>query len=191
MTTFFSLLTLPCLVTGIVLSISDIKARTVPRIVVIIGYLSQLAIFLAYALEFSHLRSMAVSPAASESGKAGSPAVQSSLAQLARQVPAPWPQVGTAVAISAICALLMYGMSKIKPGALGLGDASATFVLTLSVGWFSWMAMLYWWIAVGLIGLIYLGVMKARKAPTSVAFPFVPVLTAATVVVILLRAFGL
>ena len=85
----------------------------------------------------------------------------------------------------------MYGMSKIKPGALGLGDASATFVLTLSVGWFSWMAMLYWWIAVGLIGLIYLGVMKARKAPTSVAFPFVPVLTAATVVVILLRAFGL
>ena len=53
------------------------------------------------------------------------------------------------------------------------------------------MAMLYWWIAVGLIGLIYLGVMKARKAPTSAAFPFVPVLTAATVVVILLRAFGL
>ena len=107
-------LTAPGIIAGICLSVSDIRSRTVPRAAVITGYIIQLSVFAAYAA-----------------------AVTAHLCDAAcfHDGHNPWERLVSAVISSFVCAGIQFALSMVRPGALGFGDTTATWLITLAVGW--------------------------------------------------------
>ncbi|NMM99609.1 peptidase A24 [Bifidobacterium sp. DSM 109958] len=91
----------------------------------------------------------------------------------------------TAVVISLGAAVLQLLLGLIRPGSLGFGDVTITLVVGLAVGAAGWFAVLYWWLAMGALGLAAIGV-GARTGHDDV--PFAPVITAAGVLGVALAA---
>ena len=162
-------LTVPGIIGGICLSVSDIRSRTVPRAAVITGYIIQLSVFTAYAAADN-----------------------------------PWERLVSAVISSFICAGIQFALSMVRPGALGFGDTTATWLITLAVGWLGWTAAVWWWTVLGILGLAGLGAMKlitqARKARScssigtkakTGSLPFVPFITLSAVIVTAAYAAGI
>ena len=85
-------------------------------------------------------------------------------------------------------------LALIRPGALGLGDVTATGLVALSLSVLGWTAILVWWLMMGLLGLAALAlVWLARRrgsartdSPLSLAY--VPVILAAAVVALIIEA---
>lgn len=115
----------------------------------------------------------------------------------------PWERLVSAVISSFICAGIQFALSMVRPGALGFGDTTATWLITLAVGWLGWTAAVWWWTVLGILGLAGLGAMKlitqARKAqPHSIdtkaktgGLPFVPFITLSAVIVTAAYAAGI
>ena len=176
-------LTVPGIIAGICLSVSDIRSRTVPRAAVITGYIIQLSVFAAYAAAATaHL----CDAAGFHDGHN------------------PWGRLVSAVISSFICAGIQFALSMVRPGALGFGDTTATWLITLAVGWLGWTAAVWWWTVLGILGLAGLGAMKlitqARKARScssigtkakTDSLPFVPFITLSAVIVTAAYAAGI
>lgn len=88
-----------------------------------------------------------------------------------------------AVVISLGAALLQLLLSLVVPGALGFGDVTATLMAGLAVGSAGWLAVLYWWLAMGALGLAAIGLGR-RFGHRDV--PFVPVIVLAAVIAVTL-----
>ena len=92
-----------------------------------------------------------------------------------------------AVVISLAAAVLQLLLGLIKPGSLGFGDVTITLVMGLAVGAVGWTAVLYWWIAMGVIGLA--AIINARMRGRH-DVPFAPVIVASSVLGVLLASFA-
>ncbi|WEV42574.1 peptidase A24 [Bifidobacterium sp. ESL0682] len=72
---------------------------------------------------------------------------------------------------AALSAAIQFLLSRLKPGALGFGDVTASFLTGLAVGSFGLMSYLYWWLFMGALGLLWIFIWPrfvnngARKAP--------------------------
>lgn len=99
---------------------------------------------------------------------------------------------------------MQFALSMVRPGALGFGDTTATWLITLAVGWLGWTAAVWWWTVLGILGLAGLGAMKlitwARKARSCSSIdtkaktgglPFVPFITLSAVIVTAAYAAGI
>ncbi|KFI46771.1 hypothetical protein GA0061078_0525 [Bifidobacterium bohemicum] len=95
-----------------------------------------------------------------------------------REVPRAWVALGALVqftvfavnastggGIIALLAPLLYAlaafgiqlaMGKLQPGSLGLGDATASFIVGQAVGFAGFEAFLIWWMVMGPLGLIWI-----------------------------------
>lgn len=86
-------------------------------------------------------------------------------------------------------------LALIRPGALGLGDVTATGLVALSLSVLGWTTILVWWVMMGLLGLVALALVwlarhRSRPArpnnPLSLAY--VPVILAAAAVALVIDA---
>ena len=89
-----------------------------------------------------------------------------------------------AVVISIGAAILQLLLGLIKPGALGFGDVTITLVIGLAVGSLGWMAVLYWWLAMGVIGMAAIVVNTRIRRKDDV--PFAPVIVISGILATLL-----
>ncbi len=69
----------------------------------------------------------------------------------------PSVRVMEAVVISLVSASVQWILALIRPGSLGVGDVTATALMTLIPGWFGWTSVVFWWLILGLLGLMGLG----------------------------------
>ncbi|KAB8293576.1 peptidase A24 [Bifidobacterium avesanii] len=88
-----------------------------------------------------------------------------------------------AVVISVGAALLQLLLGLIVPGSLGFGDVTATFMVGLAVGAVGWLAVLYWWLGMGALGLATIAVGR-RMGIRDV--PFAPAIVVAGIVAVAL-----
>lgn len=142
------LLCLPGLLCGLVAAVSDVRRRRVPRVVVAVGCVAQLAANLVWGA-----------------------------------VANDFFVVLQALLFAALCALVQLALALAKPGALGLGDVTATLMLGLAVGTGGLMAVVLWWLLMGLAGLafvtLWLRFDPQRRTPYAGKAPFAPVIVAA------------
>jgi len=88
-----------------------------------------------------------------------------------------------AILFAVLSAVLQCALALVKPGSLGFGDVTATLLMGLAVGMFGLFAVVFWWLAIGVVGLLWL-VLRTRFDPqkhTAYAgkTPFAPALVAA------------
>ena len=85
-------------------------------------------------------------------------------------------------------------LALIRPGALGLGDVTATGLVALSLSVLGWATVLVWWVMMGLLGLIALALAwLARQRGSagtrnSLSLAYVPVILAAAVAALIIDA---
>ena len=85
-------------------------------------------------------------------------------------------------------------LALIRPGALGLGDVTATGLVALSLSVLGWTTILVWWAMMGLLGLIALALawLARRRGPVRTHNPlslaYVPVILAAAVAALIIDA---
>ena len=85
-------------------------------------------------------------------------------------------------------------LALIRPGALGLGDVTATGLVALSLSALGWATILVWWAMMGLLGLVALALawLARRRGPVRTHNPlslaYVPVILAAAVVALIIDA---
>ena len=83
-------------------------------------------------------------------------------------------------------------LALIRPGALGLGDVTATGLVALSLSVLGWATILVWWAMMGLLGLIALALawLARRRGPVRTHNPlslaYVPVILAAAVAALII-----
>lgn len=97
-----------------------------------------------------------------------------------------WPSLAMSVVLGLGSALVQLGLAMVRPGTLGFGDVTCTLMMGFAVGWFGLTAVLLWWMLMGLIGLIMLGLCKGRGGDS---IPFAPAIVLAAVIVVLLSLF--
>ncbi|WEV64743.1 prepilin peptidase [Bifidobacterium sp. ESL0732] len=88
-----------------------------------------------------------------------------------------------------LSAAIQFLLSRFKPGALGFGDVTASFLIGLAVGSFDLMPYLYWWLLMGVLGLLWIHLypkLAHHSSANSRKAPFVPVITASAIIAILL-----
>ncbi|MCI1983948.1 MAG: hypothetical protein LKJ47_04140 [Bifidobacteriaceae bacterium] len=155
---------MPSLIAAVLLCVTDVRTRRVPRSVVAAGFVSQILVFAAVAL-FS------------------------------------WQKLGTAIVLALCCGLVQLVLTLIRPGAIGLGDATATTLMAVGIAMFHGIAGLcVWWLLMGLIGLATL-LVSAHSCSHSrshnhttdtqrgaASIPFVPVIVAAAVLTYVMAA---
>ncbi|RBP98335.1 peptidase A24 [Bifidobacterium aemilianum] len=109
--------------------------------------------------------------------------------------------------LGALIAALQLALALAKPGALGLGDVTASFMIGQAVGVYGWQALLVLWLLMGLLGLAALGLWPiyrrriqshpsrpkpgtspVRPADASSQLPFVPVMVLAGFITVMLYA---
>ncbi|MDF7665151.1 peptidase A24 [Bifidobacterium sp. ESL0745] len=87
-------------------------------------------------------------------------------------------------------AAIQFLLSRLKPGALGFGDVTASFLTGLAIGSFGLMPYLYWWLLMGVLGLLWIplypklvkpSTSKPSSSPSSKA-PFVPVIVTSAII---------
>ncbi|WEV74707.1 peptidase A24 [Bifidobacterium sp. ESL0798] len=91
---------------------------------------------------------------------------------------------------AALSAAIQYLLSRLKPGALGFGDVTASFLAGLTVGSFGLMPYLYWWLLMGALGLLWILLWPKLAKSSSPKAPFVPVIVLAAIIAVLLNAFS-
>ena len=86
-------------------------------------------------------------------------------------------------------------LALIRPGALGLGDVTATGLVALSLSVLGWTTILVWWVMMGLLGLVALGLAwlaRHRNGPARpnnpLSLAYVPVILAAAAVALVIDA---
>ena len=85
-------------------------------------------------------------------------------------------------------------LALIRPGALGLGDVTATGLVALSLSVLGWATILVWWAMMGLLGLIALALawLARRRGPVRTHNPlslaYVPVILAAAAAALIIDA---
>ncbi|WEV52356.1 peptidase A24 [Bifidobacterium sp. ESL0704] len=91
-----------------------------------------------------------------------------------------------------LSAFIQFLLSRLKPGALGFGDVTASFLDGLAVGSFGLMPYLYWWLLMGVLGLLWIllwpKIAKPLSPTHSSKAPFVPVIVFAGIIAALLAA---
>ena len=89
---------------------------------------------------------------------------------------------------------LQFLLALVRPGALGLGDVTATGLVALSLSVLGWTAILIWWLMMGLLGLVALALvwLARRRRPDRTNNPlslaYVPVILVAAVVTLIIDA---
>ena len=101
----------------------------------------------------------------------------------------------TALLICFVCTVVQLFLTLVKPGSLGMGDVTATVLLTLGIGRFGWTCALLLWLFSGLLGLLGLLILNiinkvykekgASRSKSSQSLPFAPFLTIAAFLAIL------
>lgn len=92
------------------------------------------------------------------------------------------------------CAGLQLLLALVRPGALGLGDVTATGLVALSLSVLGWTTILVWWLMMGLLGLVSLALVwlarRRRSARTNnpLSLAYVPVILAAAAVALAIDA---
>ncbi|WEV68665.1 prepilin peptidase [Bifidobacterium sp. ESL0775] len=90
-----------------------------------------------------------------------------------------------------LSAVIQFVLSRLKPGALGFGDVTTSFLIGLAIGSFGLMPYLYWWLLMGALGLLWIPLYpqlaKLSSSPSSKA-PFVPVIVPSAIIAVLLAA---
>ena len=85
-------------------------------------------------------------------------------------------------------------LALVRPGALGLGDVTATGLIALSLSVLGWTTILIWWFMMGLLGLIALALLwlARRRASARTSIPltlaYVPVILAGAVAALIVDA---
>lgn len=86
-------------------------------------------------------------------------------------------------------------LALIRPGALGLGDVTATGLVALSLSVLGWTTILVWWVMMGLLGLVALALAwlaRHRSGPdrpnNPLSLAYVPVILAAAAVALAIDA---
>ena len=86
-------------------------------------------------------------------------------------------------------------LALIRPGALGLGDVTATGLVALSLSVLGWTTILVWWVMMGLLGLVALTLawlVRRRNEPARpnnpLSLAYVPVILAAAAVALIIDA---
>ena len=86
-----------------------------------------------------------------------------------------------AILFAVLSAVLQCALALVKPGSLGFGDVTATLLMGLAVGMFGLFAVVFWWLAIGVVGLLWLVLCFDPQKHTAYAgkTPFAPALVAA------------
>ena len=95
-----------------------------------------------------------------------------------------------AVLFSLLCTAVQLLLALARPGALGMGDVTATLAMGLAVGAMGFVAVVVWWLAMGVLGLAFLAVWNLLDLQPSRRgkVPFVPVIAAAAAVAVAVAA---
>nr|WP_217625514.1 prepilin peptidase [Bifidobacterium callimiconis] len=96
-----------------------------------------------------------------------------------------WSSLIMSLVLALACAAVQLLLAMVRPGTLGFGDVTCTLMMGIAVGWFGVEAVLVWWILMGLLGLVMLGVQKRRGGDS---IPFAPAIVLAAVIVVLVHA---
>lgn len=92
------------------------------------------------------------------------------------------------------CAGIQLLLALVRPGALGLGDVTATGLVALSLSVLGWTTILVWWLMMGLLGLVSLALVwlarRRRSARTNnpLSLAYVPVILAAAAIALVIEA---
>ncbi|WEV59795.1 peptidase A24 [Bifidobacterium sp. ESL0728] len=92
---------------------------------------------------------------------------------------------------AALSAAIQFLLSRLKPGALGFGDVTASFLAGLAVGSFGLMSYLYWWLLMSTIGLLWIHLYPKFVETSSTnphKAPFVPVIVTSAIIATFLGA---
>ena len=88
-----------------------------------------------------------------------------------------------AILFAVLSAVLQCALALVKPGSLGFGDVTATLLMGLAVGMFGLFAVVFWWLAIGVVGLLWLDLWTRFDPQKHTAYagktPFAPALVAA------------
>ena len=90
---------------------------------------------------------------------------------------------------------LQFLLALVRPGALGLGDVTATGLVALSLSVLGWTTILVWWLMMGLLGLVALALVwlarrrRSDRTNTPLSLAYVPIILAAAVTALIINAF--
>lgn len=94
-----------------------------------------------------------------------------------------------ALLFAGLCAVLQLALALIRPGALGLGDVTATAVMGLAVGAYGLSAVVVWWLFMGAMGLAFLTLWTRFDPQRHTRYrgkaPFAPVIVISAVLAVL------
>ncbi|WP_308748163.1 prepilin peptidase [uncultured Bifidobacterium sp.] len=98
-----------------------------------------------------------------------------------------------ALLFAILSAALQGSLALIKPRALGFGDVTSTLMIGLSVGMFGLFAMVYWWLAIAVIGMLWMAFWTRFDSQKHTQFagktPFVPVIVIAGTIAVIISMF--
>ena len=98
-----------------------------------------------------------------------------------------------ALLFAVLSAALQGSLALIKPRALGFGDVTSTLMIGLSVGMFGLFAMVYWWLAIAVIGMLWMAFWTRFDPQKHTQFagktPFVPVIVIAGTIAVIISMF--
>ena len=98
-----------------------------------------------------------------------------------------------ALLFAVLSATVQGSLALVKPGTLGFGDVTSTLMVGLSVGMFGLFAMVYWWLAIAVIGMLWLAFWTRFDPQKRTRFagktPFVPVIVVAGAIGVIISAF--
>lgn len=82
------------------------------------------------------------------------------------------------VLICLACTGIQCLLALVRPGALGLGDVTATALLALTLGPLGWTTILVWWLMMGVLGLGAMAIRRIGKGrgTQSETLAYVPVI---------------
>lgn len=93
-----------------------------------------------------------------------------------------------ALLFAVIAAILQGLLALAKPGALGFGDVTCTAMTGLGVGLFGLLAIVSWWLCIGLLGLVWMTLWirfdPQAHTPYAGKVPFAPVIVAASIIAV-------
>lgn len=128
----------------------------------------------------------------------------------ARRVPLPWVAIGALVQLiavvvygvlmndlfvllqsllfTALCCLIQLALALIVPRSLGFGDVTALIPSGLAVSMFGLFAVVTWWLAMGICGLVWIAVwtrfFSHKQTAHTGKVPYVPVILVAAIIAI-------
>lgn len=95
-----------------------------------------------------------------------------------------------ALLFAILATVLQFALALIKPGALGFGDVTATLLIGLSVGMFGLHAVVAWWLAMSVLGLLWLMIWTRFDPQKHTRFagraPFAPAIVVAGAIGVLI-----